>query len=121
MDTYVRLATIIVRNMEESVEFYSNVMGFKINSVYDLGPMGRITLMQGNGDAMVELIESSSYPVGFWSVGISVDDMDAAMAKYKEEGAKILAEPVPITGGSCAFIEDPNGVRLAIVNKSKWK
>jgi len=23
MDTYVRLATIIVRNMEESVEFYS--------------------------------------------------------------------------------------------------
>jgi len=90
VDTYVRLATIIVKNMEESVEFYSDVMGFKINSEYDLGSTGRITLMQGNGDAMVELIESSSYPVGFWSVGISVDDMEAAMAKYKKGGAKSL-------------------------------
>ena len=121
VDTYVRLATIIVKNMEESVEFYSDVMGFKINSEYDLGSTGRITLMQGNGDAMVELIESSSYPVGFWSVGISVDDMEAAMAKYKKGGAKILGEPKPITGGSCAFIEDPNGIRLAIVCKNKWK
>ena len=121
MDTYVRLATIIVKNMEESVGFYSDVMGFRVNSEYDLGAMGRITLMQGSGDAMVELIESPSYPVGFWSVGIAVDDMEAAMAKYRAEGAKILGEPVPITGGSCAFIEDPNGVRLAIVCKSKWK
>jgi len=120
MDTYVRLATIIVSSMEESVKFYSEVMGLELDSVYDLGSMGRITLMRGSGDAMVELIESSSYPIGFYSVGISVDDMEAAMAGYKAKGAKILAEPVPITGGSCAFIEDPNGVRMAIVNKSKW-
>ena len=117
MDTSVKLSTIIVKNMEESIEFYSGVMGLEINSEYDLGGRGRITLMSGSGDAMVELIESPSYPVGFWSVGIYVDDMEEAMASYKVKGAKILAEPVPITGGSCAFIEDPNGVRLAIVNK----
>lgn len=120
METYVKLATMIVEKMEESVKFYSEVMGFSIDSEYDLGPMGRITLMRGSGDAMVELIESSAYPVGFYSVGISVGDIDAAMSKYKAKGAKILAEPVPITGGFCAFIEDPNGVRLAIVQKHKW-
>ena len=120
MDTYVRLATIIVKSMEESVRFYSEDMGFEINSEYDLGPMGKITLMQGSGDAMVELIESPAYPVGFYSVGMSVDDMDSAMTSYKDKGVKILADPVAITGGSCAFIEDPNGVRIAIVQKNKW-
>ena len=120
METYVRLATIIVKSMEESVEYYSEVMGFTVHSEYDLGSRGRIIIMQGSGDAMVELIESSAYPVGFYSVGMAVDDMDEAMAEYKSKGAKILTEPVPITGGRCAFIEDPNGVRLAIVQKSKW-
>jgi lactoylglutathione lyase len=119
MDTYVKLATIIVRNMEESVIFYSDTMGLKIDSEYDLGSMGRITLMHGSGDAMVELIESSVYPVGFYSVGMYVDDMEEAMAKYKAKGAKILGEPVPTQVGSCAFIEDPNGVRIAIVYKNK--
>ena len=80
-----------------------------------------ITLMLGKGDAMVELIESSRYPVGFYSVGMAVDDMEKAMANYKALGARILAEPVPITGGSLAFIEDPNGVRIAIVNKTDWQ
>jgi len=117
MDTYVKLATIIVKSLEESVRFYSEVMGLEIDSEYDLGSKGRIILMRGNGDGMVELIESSSYPVGLYSVGIYVGDMDLAMAGYKEKGAKILGEPAPITGGSCAFIEDPNGVRLAIVHK----
>ena len=117
MDTSVKLSTIIVKNMEESVEFYSAVMGLEVDSEYDLGTMGRITLMRGCGSAMVELIESPSYPVGFWSVGLYVNDMDKAMAQYKAKGANILAEPTPITGGSCAFIEDPNGVRLAIICK----
>ena len=120
MDTYVKLGTIIVNNLEESIQFYSEVMDLKVDSEYDLGKMGRIVLMRGAGDAMIELIESQLYPVGFWSVGIAVDDMDEAMAKYKKKGAKILGEPVPITGGRCAFIEDPNGVRLAIIYKDKW-
>ena len=120
MDTSVKLATIIVRNMEDSVKFYSEVMGFGIDSEYDLGPRGRITMMRGSGDAMVELIESQAYPVGFYSVGMSVGDMEAAMAEYRAKGAKIVGEPVPITGGSLAFIEDPNGVRIAIVCKNGW-
>ena len=120
MNSNVKLGTIIVKSMKESVEFYSEVMGLAIDSEYNLGAMGRITLMRGAGEAMVELIESPSYPTGFWSVGISVDDMDEAMAKYREKGAKVLGEPVPITGGKCAFIEDPNGVRLAIVYKENW-
>lgn len=121
MNASVKLSTIIVKSMEESVGFYSGIMGLEIDSEYDLGAMGRITLMRGSGSAMVELIESPSYPVGFWSVGFYVDDMETAMAEYREKGAKILAEPVAITGGSCAFIEDPNGVRLAIVKHDKGR
>ena len=120
MDTYVRLATIIVKDLEESVQFYSETLGFEIASEYVLGSAARITLMRGKGDALVELIESDNYPVGFYSVGISVSDIDEAVLNYKNKGATILSEPVPITGGRLAFIEDPNGVRLAIIQKEQW-
>ena len=117
MNTRVKLATIIVDDLEESVRFYSDVMGLAVDSEYDLGPNGRIILMRGGGDGMVELIRSPHFPTGFYSVGMYVDDMDEAMTTFRASGARILAEPVPITDGSCAFIEDPNGVRIAIVCK----
>ena len=54
MDTSVRLSTIIIRSMEESIKFFSEVMGFEIDSEYDLRARVRITLMRssGDGDAM---------------------------------------------------------------------
>lgn len=119
MKTDVKLATIIVKDLEESVRFYSDVMGLEVDSEYDLGPNGYIIIMRGCGDGMVELIQAPSFAVGFYSVGMYVDNMEEAMMTFRSKGAKILGEPVPITNGSCAFIEDPNGVRLAIVCKDK--
>ena len=45
--------------------------------------------------------------------------MEKAMEKLKSKGAKILKEPVPTSVGSCAFIEDPNGVRICIIHHFK--
>lgn len=117
METTVKLATIIVKDMETSIQFYQEVMNLEIDSEYNPIPGTWIVLMKGHGTGMVELIQSPSYPVGFYSVGMYVDDMAQAMAHYKAKGAKILGEPLPTLVGSCAFIEDPNGVRLAIVYK----
>lgn len=111
----VKYSTIIVRDMAESVRFYTEVMGFSVDSVYPLGEGMSITLMRGAGETLVELIEGGPFPVGFYSVGMAVEDMDTAMAELKARGAKVLAEPAPTTDGSCAFLEDPNGVRIALV------
>lgn len=44
--------------MEESIKFYTEVMGFEIGSQYDLGPAGNITLLKGEGETMVEIIKN---------------------------------------------------------------
>ena len=114
----VKYATIIVNDMDESVAFYSEVLGFAIDSQYNLGPGISITLMKGEGEAMVELIKNSEYQTGFYSVGMDVDDINAAVEDCKSKGAKILMEPRQISVGSLAFIEDPNGVRIALIQHS---
>ncbi|MDL2253008.1 VOC family protein [Ruminococcaceae bacterium OttesenSCG-928-I18] len=120
MEIQVKYSTMIVNDMEESVRFYRDVMGFTVDSTYHLTPKGApegdITLMRAKGDTMIELIKDHVNETGFYSIGMEVDDMDTAMRELKEKGAKILAEPMPTSVGSCAFLEDPNGVRICIIH-----
>ena len=112
----VKYATIIVKDMDESIRFYTEVMGFEIASQHDLQPRATITILKGEGDAMVELIKNKDDAPGLYSVGMEVEDMDATIADLKSKGARITMGPVPITVGTLAFVEDPNGVRIALIH-----
>ena len=101
--------------MEKSVKFYSEVMGLEVDSQFNPQPGVLITLMKGEGDAMIELIKNTENEIGLYSVGIEVKDLDSTVKELKSKGAKITMGPVPITIGSLAFIEDPNGARLALI------
>lgn len=111
----VEYVTLIVNDMDESIKFYTEVMGFEIDSQYDLGPAGTITLLKGEGDAMIELIENPVDEPGLFSIGMDVEDLNATVKELKSKGAKITMEPTPITVGTLAFLEDPNGVRIALI------
>lgn len=111
----VKYATMIVNDMDESIKFYTEVMGFEIDSKHNLQPGVSITLLKGEGDAMIELIKNKEYQTGLYSVGMDVEDMQATVKELKSKGAKITMEPIPITVGTLAFIEDPNGVRIALI------
>lgn len=82
MHIKVQYATMIVNNLEESVSFYREVLGFQEGYHVDL-PDGSITIMQSDGGAAVELICSKTFPTGLYSVGTDVDDLDAAIARLK--------------------------------------
>lgn len=115
MDVKVKYATIIVKDMEESVSFYKEVMGFEIDSTYTPQPDTMIILMKSKGEAMVELIKNAKYETGFYSVGMDVKDLDATITELKASGGKITLGPLPTLVGRLAFTEDPNGVRLALI------
>ena len=101
--------------MEESVKFYTEVMGFEVDSQYTPLPGVIIKLLKGEGDAMIELIKNTEHEIGLFSVGIEVEDLDATVEELKSKGANITMGPVPITDGSLAFVEDPNGARIALI------
>jgi lactoylglutathione lyase len=111
----VKYATIIVQDMAASVEFYTEVMGFEIDSEHQPVPGVVITLLKSQGEAMVELIQSPNYEVGLYSVGMEVEDLQATVKELKAKGAQITMEPVPTTVGSLAFCQDPNGARIALI------
>lgn len=101
--------------MEESVKFYTELMGFEVDSHYDLGPAGEITLLAGEGDAMIEIIKNPVNEPGLFSIGMDVEDLNSTIKELKEKGAKVTMEPTQITVGLLAFIEDPNGARIALI------
>ena len=111
----IKYTTMIVKDMDESIKFYTDVMGFKIDSQYDLGPAGAITLLKGEGETMVEIIQNPVNEPGLFSMGMDVEDLDTTLEELKAKGAKVTMEPTPITVGTLAFIEDPNGIRIALI------
>lgn len=111
----IKYTTLIVKDIDESIKFYTEVMGFEIDSQYDLGPAGNITLLKGEGETMIEIIKNPVDKPGLYSIGMDVEDLDGTVKDLKSKGAKITMEPMKITVGNLAFIEDPNGVRIALI------
>ena len=80
----VQYSTMIVKSLEESVKFYRDVLGFKEGYHVDLPNGGCITIMESEG-ASVELIENTNFPVGLYSIGTDVDDIDETI-RHLENG-----------------------------------
>jgi lactoylglutathione lyase len=71
--------------------------------------------LKGEGDAMIELIKNTENETGLFSVGMEVEDINTTVKELKSKGAKITQEPMPITVGTLAFLEDPNGAQIALI------
>ena len=113
----VKYATMAVADMDESIKFYTEVMGLEIESRHNPRPGLNITLLKGEGDGVIELIEDTenSRETGLFSVGMEVEDIETTVQELRSRGANITMEPIPITIGTLAFLEDPNGAQIALI------
>lgn len=120
---------IRVNNMEESLNFYCDKLGMKLLRKKDY-PGGKFTLaFVGYGDendnTVVELThnwDTSSYELGtaFGHLAVGVDDIYKTCASLKDKGVKVVREPGPMMHGGAviAFVEDPNGYRIELIDLS---
>ena len=114
MKISVQYATMIVNSLEESVAFYRDVLGFE-EGYHVSFPVGGITILNSPGGASVELIEAPQFPTGLYSVGTDVDNLDEVLEFLKNKGCTILGEIAKTTVGRQIFIQDPNGVRICLI------
>ena len=118
MKIKVQYTTMIVKNLQESVAFYRDVLGFKEGYHVDV-PGGAITIMESEDGASVELIENSNFEVGLYSVGTDVDNLDETILHLKANGYDTLGPVIPTSVGRMTFVQDPNGVRICLIEHSK--
>ena len=119
---------IRVTNLEESLRFYTEVLGMRLLRKKDY-PSGKFTLAfvgYGNEseEAAIELTHNwdvDHYELGnaYGHIALEVDDVYEACEKIKARGGKVVREAGPMKGGTTilAFVEDPDGYRIELLGK----
>jgi len=120
---------IRVNNLDESLRFYCDALGMTLLRKQDY-PAGRFTLaFVGYGDedaqSVIELTynwDTHSYAIGngFGHLAIGVADIYQTCEGLRRKGVKVVREPGPMQHGSTviAFVEDPNGYRIELIQRS---
>ena len=52
-------------------------------------------------------------------MGVEVEDFEAAIEELKSKGCSFVYEPATLPLGKLAMIEDPNGVKIAIIHLNR--
>lgn len=115
-----------VNDLDESLRFYCDVLGMKLIRRKDYAG-GRFTLaFVGYGaedeTAVIEMTynwDTHQYDLGnaFGHIALGVEGIYDAVERMRAQGAKVTREPGPMQhGGSViAFIEDPNGYKIELI------
>lgn len=115
-----------VGNLEESLQFYTEVLGMKLLRQKDY-PDGKFTLaFVGYGDesdhTVLELTFNwgvDKYELGnaYGHIALGVEDIYATCEQIKARGGKVTREPGPMKHGKTviAFVEDPNGYKVELI------
>jgi catechol 2,3-dioxygenase-like lactoylglutathione lyase family enzyme len=119
---------ITVKNMEESLDFYTRVLGFK--RVFDIdnpkdGKPWIVYLLVYEGQ-FVELFYGGETPnpwnsklIGFNHICFLVDDVHAVAKRIKDAGWKLDAEPSMACDNNWqCWVSDPNGIRIEMMKIS---
>ncbi len=117
-----------VGDLERSVGFYTGLLGMKELRRHDV-PEGKYTLVfVGYGDEASNTVLELTYNWGvdkyetgtaFGHLALGVPDIYATCERLRAAGAKISREPGPVKFGTTviAFIEDPDGYKIELIER----
>ena len=123
---------IRVKDMEESVRFYTEVLGMVIvEPVQKTGPTrGSVaTLKSPNSEQLLELNhyeEGSPYSSPYVNgedldhIAFDVEDLEATTNELKRQGVEVMVEPYQIgrkEGWREAYVKDPNGIWIELLQR----
>lgn len=115
--------TIYVKNMEQSLRFYEEIVGLKTEKRFAAGPKSEIVFL-GDMETKVELIydEANQKQNKFEgiSLGFEVECIDDMIEFIKSNGLDIERGPIqPNPKTKFFFVKDPNGLDIQFVENIK--
>ena len=132
---------LCVGDLERSLRFYCEGLGFEVAEVYDLdeqmldgldralevsAPVQLRSQMITNGSLKIELLHfgapmavgvpsPSRGQIGFTHLSFFVDDVDAVAARLAELGGTVLSSTRAQLGYEVVFVADPDGARVELM------
>jgi catechol 2,3-dioxygenase-like lactoylglutathione lyase family enzyme len=121
--SYIALVTLVVRDYDEAIAFYTDALGFELVEDTDRGDGSRWVVVRprGSGSGTALLLARAKGEVQRASVGaqtggrvgffLHTEDFAAVHARMTAGGVRFLEEPRHETYGSVAVFEDLYGNR----------
>lgn len=108
--------TVTVKDMDESIRFYTDIVGLTVDSRRPAGPGVELAFL-GDGETKLELVCNqvvSEFGIGdSISLGFEVDSVDKTLAAIKAKGIALHSGPFqPAPHVKFFFITDPNGLKV---------
>lgn len=121
--------SIFVNNMDESIDFYTQKLGLKLlDGPYHYPGNADMAFVGHDWNSYIELVydleEHSPYQLGnrYEHLAIEADgELESYIADLKRKGVKIVKDVYKSPGGTraIAFIEDPNGIPVEVLEYRK--
>ncbi len=118
---------IVTENVERSIAFYRDILGFEVRERIPLNitPMREVVYLR-LGDTVLELISAeapaaksaAAWQVGYRAMAIEVADMAAAVRFLKEKGVEMLRAPMDLGNSWRGELQDPDGL---LIELREWK
>jgi len=124
---------IATRGIEDAMTFYRDALGLDVTDPEEVAEQKVRIAMLSIGESRIELLEATSAdsPIskflekrgpGIHHIAVQVDDIRAALAKFREKGARLIDEEPRRGAGGClvAFVHPSStgGVLLELVQNS---
>ncbi len=117
-----------VGDLDRSIAFYTDVLGMQLIRKSENAEYKYTLAFVGYGDesqgAVIELTynwDQSSYDHGdaYGHIALETDDIYATCEAIKAKGGQVTREAGPVKGGSTviAFVKDPDGYSIELINK----
>jgi len=108
---------IAVSDMQQSLDFYTKVMGFRVAfSFPSADGKTTTTYLQISRDTFLEVAPASAtVPPGITHMGIETQDENATISRLRQAGATVPDSRVSVTKAVLSNVMAPNNIRLELI------
>jgi lactoylglutathione lyase len=116
--------TLLVNNLEDSLQFYQEVIGLPVKRRFSLTPGLEIVFL-GNGQTEIELIcDQAQADIDYGqaiSLGFAVQSLEETANLMKEVGMEMSQIFSPSPQVKFFYVSDPNGLRIQLIEWVKGR